>query len=88
MLVDHLAEASMLEPGMAAAGAEALVVDVVVVGGRGGGGGEVPGADADGEAAAAVGVKSTAVDGALVIVPILAKASPSALETGASWFCY
>ena len=37
MLVDHLAEASMLEPGMAAAGAEALVVDVVVVGGRGGG---------------------------------------------------
>ena len=76
----------MLEPGMAAAGAEALVVDVVVVGGRGGG--EVPGADADGEAAAAVGVKSTAVDGALVIVPILAKASPSALETGASWFCY
>ena len=86
MLVDHLAEASMLEPGMAAAGAEALVVDVVVVGGRGGGGGEVPGADADGEAA--VGVKSTAVDGALVIVPILAKASPSALETGASWFCY
>ena len=88
MLVDHLAEASMLEPRMAAAGAEALVVDVVVVGGRGGGGGEVPGADADGEAAAAVGVKSTAVDGALVIVPILAKASPSALETGASWFCY